>query len=153
MARIVYSWHNLKYKLMITKNSNNAGLFKDIEGSKYTEPKQAKQDRVALLYFVENNNDEEAEIYSASDILLKDGDDCIFAAKILAIVQKYYKEEHIVLSMGDMKDVMGRYVADNDFSDESVEFAKEAIRGYELSVKEGSRVIMLPVDTYAQALK
>lgn len=139
---------------MITKNSNNAGLFKDIEGSKYVEPKQMKQDKVALLYFVECNDIDEAEIYSASDILFKNaGDDCVFAARILAIVEKYYFKENIVLSIEDMKDVMGRYVADNDFSDETVEFAKEAIRGYAISVRDGSRVIMLPIETYAKALK
>ena len=139
---------------MIKRTSNNSGLFKDIEGSKYTEPKQAKQDKIALLYFVENNNDEEAEIYSASDILFKDaGDDNIFVARILAIVERYYQGENIVLSISDMKKVVGEYVADHGFSDEAVEFAKEVLRGYEISVKEGSRVIMLPVETYAQALK
>lgn len=139
---------------MITKNSNNKGLFMDIEGSKYTEPKPVKHDKIALLYFVENNNDEEAQIYSASDILFKDaGDDGVFAAKILAIVERYYHKESIVLSLDDMKAVMGKYAADNDFSEEAVEFAKEAINGYEVSVKEGSRIIMISVETYAQALK
>lgn len=140
--------------IMITKNSSNAGLFKDIEGSKYVEPKQMKQDKIALLYFIEDNNEDEAEIYSTSDILFKNaGDDGIFAARILAIVEKYYHKENIVLSIDDIKDIMGRYVADNDFSDESVEFAKETIRGYEISIKDGSRIIMLPAETYAQALK
>lgn len=144
----------LKHKLMITKNSNNAGLFKDIEGSKYTEPKQIVQNRIALLYFIEDNNEDEAQIYSASDILFKDaGDDNVFAARILAIVEKYYHKENIVLSLEDLKCVMGKYVANNDFNDESIEFAKEAINGYEVSVKEGSRIIMIPVETYAQALK
>lgn len=139
---------------MITRNSNNSGLFKDIEGSKYAEPKQMKQNRIALLYFVEDNNEDEASLYSASDILFKDaGDDGVFAAKILAIVEKYYFKENIVLSIEDMKDIMGRYVADNDFNEESVEFAKEAIRGYEISIKDGSRIVMIPVETYAQALK
>lgn len=72
---------------------------------------------------------------------------------MLAIVERYYQGENIVLSISDMKKVMGEYVANNGFSNESVEFAKETIRGYEISVKEGSRVIMLPVETYAQALK
>lgn len=140
--------------IMITKNSNNSGLFKDIEGSKYTEPKQPKQDKIALLYFVENNNDEEAEIYSASDILFKDaGDDNIFAARILAVVEGYYHKESIVLTLDDMKAIMGKYVVDHGFDEESIEFAKEAIRGYEISIKDGSRIIMLPVETYAQALK
>ena len=139
---------------MITKNSSNAGLFKDIEGSKYVEPKQIKQDKIALLYFIEDNNEDEASLYSVSDILFKDaGDDGVFAAKILAIVEKYYFKENIVLSIEDMKDIMGRYVADNDFNEESVEFAKEAIRGYEISIKDGSRIVMIPVETYAQALK
>ena len=139
---------------MITKNSNNQGLFKDIEGSKYVEPKQMKQDKIALLYFIEDNNEDEAEIYNTSDILFKNaGDDGVFAAKILAIVERYYHKESIVLSLDDLKSVMGRYVADNDFSGESVEFAQEAINGYEVSVKEGSRIIMIPVETYAQALK
>lgn len=139
---------------MITRNSNNSGLFKDIEGSKYVEPKQMKQNKVALLYFIEDNNEDEASLYSASDILFKDaGDDGVFAAKILAIVEKYYFKENIVLSIEDMKDIMGRYVADNDFNEESVEFAKEAIRGYEISIKDGSRIVMIPVETYAQALK
>lgn len=141
-------------KTMIAKNSNNQGLFKDIEGSKYVEPKQIAQNRIALLYFVENNNDEEAEIYSASDILFKDaGDDNIFVARILAIVERHYHKENIVLSLDDVKAVMGKYVADNDFSEEAVEFAKEVINGYEVSIKEGSRIIMIPVETYAQALK
>lgn len=140
--------------MVIKKNSNNSGLFKDIEGSKYTEPKQVKQNRIALLYFIQDNNEEEAEIYSASDILFKDsGDDCVFAARILSIVERYHHRDNIVLSIEDMKDVMGRYVADNGFSEESVEFAKEVLNGYEISVKDGSRVIMLPVETYAQALK
>lgn len=139
---------------MITRNSNNSGLFKDIEGSKYTEPKQTVQNRIALLYFVENNNDEEAEIYSASDILFKDaGNDNVFVARILAIVEKYFFKENIVLSLADVKDIMGRYVADQNFSEEAVEFAKDTISGYEISIKEGSRIIMLPVETYAQALK
>lgn len=139
---------------MITKNSSNAGLFKDIEGSKYVEPKQIKQDKIALLYFIEDSNEDEAQIYSVSDILFKDaGDDGVFAARILAIVEKYYFKENIVLSIEDMKDIMGRYVADNDFNEESVEFAKEAIRGYEISIKDGSRIVMIPVETYAQALK
>lgn len=139
---------------MITRNSNNSGLFKDIEGSKYTEPKQIVQNRIALLYFVENNNDEEAEIYSASDILFKDaGNDNVFVARILAIVEKYFFKENIVLSLADVKDIMGRYVADQNFSEEAVEFAKDTISGYEISIKEGSRIIMLPVETYAQALK
>lgn len=140
---------------MITKNSNNAGLFKDIEGSKkHVESKQMKQDRVALLYFVEDNNDDKAELYSASDILFKNaGDDGVFAARILAIVEKYYFKESVVLSIEDMKFVMGKYVADNDFSDEAVEFAKEAIRGYEISVRDGSRIVMLPIETYARAIK
>lgn len=139
---------------MITRNSNNSGLFKDIEDSKYVEPKQMKQNKVALLYFIEDNNEDEASLYSASDILFKDaGDDGVFAAKILAIVEKYYFKENIVLSIEDMKDIMGRYVADNDFNEESVEFAKEAIRGYEISIKDGSRIVMIPVETYAQALK
>jgi hypothetical protein len=139
---------------MITKNSNNSGLFKDIEGSKYTEPKQAKQDRIALLYFIENNNEDEAQIYSASDILFKDaGDDNVFAARILSIVERYYHKENIVLSLADMKDIMGRYVADQGFSDESIEFAKDTINGYEISIKEGSRIVMISVETYAQALK
>ena len=144
----------LKLKIMITRNSSNAGLFKDIEGSKYTEAKLMKQDRIALLYLVENNNEDEAQLYSASDILFKDaGDDNVFAARILAIVEKYYHKESIVLTLDDMKDVMGRYVADNNFSEETVEFAQEVIRGYEISIKEGSRIIMIPVETYAQALK
>lgn len=139
---------------MITKNSNNAGLFKDIEGSKHVELKQMKQDRIALLYFIEDNNTDEAELYSASDILFKDaGDDGVFAARILAIVEKYYFKEGIVMSIEDIKSVMGKYVADNDFSDEAVEFAKEAIRGYEISVRDGSRIVMLPIETYAKALK
>ena len=140
---------------MITKNSNNSGLFKDIEGSKYVEPKQMKQDRIALLYFIEDNNEDEAQIYSASDILFKDaGDDNVFAARILSIVERYFFKENIVLSLADMKDIMGRYVADQDFSDESIEFAKEAINGYEVSIKDGgNRIIMLPVETYAQVLK
>lgn len=140
---------------MITKNSNNAGLFKDIEGSKkHVESKQMKQDRVALLYFVEDNNDDKAELYSASDILFKNaGDDGVLAARILAIVEKYYFKESVVLSIEDMKFVMGKYVADNDFSDEAVEFAKEAIRGYEISVRDGSRIVMLPIETYARAIK
>lgn len=139
---------------MITRNSNNSGLFKDIEGSKYTEPKQVAQNRIALLYFVENNNDEEAQLYSASDILFKDaGDDNIFAARILAIVERYFFKENIVLSLADVKDIMGRYVADQGFSDESIEFAKDTINGYEISIKEGSRIVMIPVETYAQALK
>lgn len=139
---------------MITKNSNNAGLFKDIEGSKHVEQKQMKQDRVALLYFVEDNNDDKAELYSASDILFKNaGDDGVLAARILAIVEKYYFKESVVLSIEDMKFVMGKYVADNDFSDEAVEFAKEAIRGYEISVRDGSRIVMLPIETYARAIK
>lgn len=139
---------------MITKNSNNNGLFKDIEGSKYTEPKQVKQDRIALLYFIENNNEDEAQIYSASDILFKDaGDDNVFAARILSIVERYYHKEGIVLSLADIKDIMGRYVADQNFSEESIEFAKDTISGYEISVKEGSRIIMISVETYAQALK
>lgn len=140
---------------MITKNSNNAGLFKDIEGSKkHVESKQMKQDRIALLYFVEDNNTDEAELYSASDILFKDaGDDCVFVARILAVTEKYYFKESIVLSIEDMKFVMGKYVADNDFSDEAVKFAKEAIRGYEISVRDGSRIVMLPIETYARAIK
>lgn len=139
---------------MITKNSSNAGLFKDIEGSKYAEPKPIKQDRIALLYFVENNNEDEAQLYSASDILFKDaGDDNVFAARILAITERYYHKESIVLTLDDMKSIMGKYVADQEFSDESIEFAKEVIRGYEISIKEGSRIIMIPVETYAQALK
>lgn len=139
---------------MITRNSNNSGLFKDIEGSKYVEPKQMKQNKIALLYFIEDNNEDEASLYSASDILFKDaGDDGVFAAKILAIVERYYFKENIVLSIEDMKDIMGRYVADNDFNEESVEFAREAIRGYEISIKDGSRIVMIPVETYAQALK
>lgn len=140
---------------MITKNSNNAGLFKDIEGSKkHVESKQMKQDRVALLYFVEDNNDDEAELYSASDILFKNaGDDGVFAARILAVTEKYYFKESVVLSIENMKFVMGKYVADNDFSDEAVEFAKEAIRGYEISVRDGSRIVMLPIEIYARAIK
>ena len=140
---------------MITKNSNNAGLFKDIEGSKkHVESKQMKQDRVALLFFVEDNNDDKAELYSGSDILFKNaGDDGVLAARILAIVEKYYFKESVVLSIEDMKFVMGKYVADNDFSDEAVEFAKEAIRGYEISVRDGSRIVMLPIETYARAIK
>ena len=139
---------------MITKNSNNSGLFKDIEGSKYVEPKQIAQNKIALLCFVENNNDDEAQIYSASDILFKDsGDDNVFAARILAIIEKYFFKENIVLSMEDMKSVTGKYAADNNFSNESIEFAKEVIAGYEVSVKEGSRIVMIPVETYAQALK
>lgn len=139
---------------MITKNSNNAGLFKDIEGSKYVEPKQMKQNRVALLYFVEDNNEDEAQLYNASDILFKDaGDDSVFAAKILAVVEHYFFKENIVLTIEDMKDVMGRYVADQNFSEESIEFAKEAINGYEISIKDGSRIVMLPVEAYAQVLK
>lgn len=139
---------------MITKNSSNAGLFKDIEGSKYVEPKSIKQDGIALLYFIEDNNEDEAQIYSASDILFKDaGDDNIFVARMLAIIEKYFFKENIVLSMEDMKSVMGKYVADSNFSNESIEFAKEAIDGYEVSIKEGSRIIMIPVETYAQALK
>lgn len=141
-------------RIMITKNSSNAGLFKDIEGSKYAEPKPIKQDRIALLYFIKDNNEDEAQIYSASDILFKDaGEDNIFAARILAIVERYYHKENIVLSLEDLKCVMGRYVADNNFSEETVEFAQEVIRGYEISIKEGSRIIMIPVETYAQALK
>lgn len=98
---------------MITKNSSNSGLFKDIEGSKYTEPKQVKQSRIALLYFVEDNNEDEAQLYNATDILFKDsGDDNIFAARILAVVERYYHKENIVLSLDDLKSVMGRYVAD-----------------------------------------
>lgn len=139
---------------MITKNSNNSGLFKDIEGLKYTEQKQMKQNRIALLYFVEDNNEDEAELYSASDILFKDdGDDNIFAARILTIVEHYFFKENIVLTIEDMKDVMGRYVADQNFSEESIEFAKEAINGYEISIKDGSRIVMLPIEAYAQALK
>lgn len=139
---------------MITKNSNNSGLFKDIEGSKYVEPKQIAQNRIALLYFVEDNNEDEAQLYNTSDILFKDaGDDGVFAARILAVVEKYYHKESIVLSLADMKDVMGRYVADQNFSEESIEFAKEAINGYEISIKDGSRIVMLPVEAYAQALK
>lgn len=139
---------------MITKTTNNQGLFKDIEGSKYTEPKQMKQDKVALLYFVEDNNEDEAQIYSASDILFKDaGDDNVFVARMLAVVERYYHKENIVLSLDDMKSVMGKYVANHGFDEESVEFAKEVLRGYEISIKDGSRVIMLSVETYAQALK
>lgn len=139
---------------MITRNSNNSGLFKDIEGSKYTEPKQIAQNRIALLYFIEDNNEDEAQLYSASDILFKDdGDDNIFAARILTIVEHYFFKENIVLTIEDMKDVMGRYVADNDFNEESIEFAKEAISGYEISIKDGSRIVMIPVEAYAQALK
>ena len=139
---------------MITKNSNNQGLFKDIEGSKYAEPKQAKQNRIALLYFIENNNEDEAQLYSASDILFKDaGGDNVFVARILVIVEKYYHKEGIVLSLDDMKSVMGKYVADNNFSDKAVEFAKETISGYEISIRDGSRIIMLPIEAYAQALK
>ena len=139
---------------MITKNSSNAGLFKGIEGSKYVEPKQIKQGKIALLYFIEDNNEDEAQIYSASDILFKDaGDDNVFAARILTVVEHYFFKENIVLSIEDMKDIMGRYVVDNDFSDEVIEFAKEAIRGYEISIKDGSRIVMIPVETYAQALK
>lgn len=140
--------------IMITKNSNNSGLFKDIEGSKYVEPKQITQNRIALLYFVEDNNDDEAQLYSASDILFKDaGDDNIFAARILAIVEKYFFKENIVLSLADVKDIMGRYVADQNFSEEAVEFAKDTISGYEISIKEGSRIVMIPIEAYAQALK
>lgn len=139
---------------MITKNSNNAGLFKDIEGSKHVESKQMKQDRIALIYFVEDNNTDEAELYSASDVLFKNaGDDGVLAARVLAITEKYYFKESIVLSIEDIKFVMGKYVADNDFSDEAVEFAKEAIRGYEISVRDGSRIVMLPIETYARAIK
>lgn len=140
---------------MITKNSNNAGLFKDIEGSKkHVESKQMKQDRIALIYFVEDNNTDEAELYSASDVLFKNaGDDGVLAARILAVTEKYYFKESIVLSIEDMKFVMGKYVADNDFSDEAVEFAKEAIQGYEISVRDGSRIVMLPIETYARAIK
>lgn len=139
---------------MITKNSNNAGLFKDIEGSKHVESKQMKQDRIALIYFVEDNNTDEAELYSASDVLFKNaGDDGVLAARILAITEKYYFKESIVLSIEDIKFVMGKYVADNDFSDEAVEFAKEVIRGYEISVRDGSRIVMLPIETYARAIK
>lgn len=140
---------------MITKNSNNAGLFKDIEGSKkHVESKQMKQDRIALIYFVEDNNTDEAELYSASDVLFKNaGDDGVLAARILAVTEKYYFKESIVLSIEDMKFVMGKYVADNDFSDEAVEFAKEAIQGYEISVRNGSRIVMLPIETYARAIK
>ena len=141
-------------KIMITRNSNNSGLFKDIEGLKCAEPKQIAQDRIALLYFVGDSSDEEAQIYSASDILFKDaGDDNIFAARILAIVERYYHKENIVLSLADLKDVTGRYAADQNFSEESIEFAKDAISGYEISIKEGSRIVMIPVETYAQALK
>lgn len=140
---------------MITKNFNNAGLFKDIEGSKkHVESKQMKQDRIALVYFVEDNNTDEAELYSASDILFKNaGDDGVLVARILAVTEKYYFKESIVLSIEDMKFVMGKYVADNDFSDEAVEFAKEAIRGYEISVRDGSRIVMLPIEAYARAIK
>lgn len=139
---------------MITKNSNNSGLFKDIEGSKYVEPKPIKQDRIALLYFVEDNNEDEAQLYSATDILLKDaGDDNIFAARILAVVERYYHKENVVISLDDLKSVMGRYVADQGFSNESIEFAKDTIDGYEVSIKEGSRIIMIPVETYARAIK
>lgn len=140
---------------MITKNFNNAGLFKDIEGSKkHVESKQMKQDRIALVYFVEDNNTDEAELYSASDVLFKNaGDDSVLVARILAVTEKYYFKESIVLSIEDMKFVMGKYVADNDFSDEAVEFAKEAIRGYEISVRDGSRIVMLPIETYARAIK
>ena len=140
---------------MITKNSNNAGLFKDIEGSKkHVESKQMKQDRIALIYFVEDNNTDEAELYSASDVLFKNaGDDGVLAARVLAVTEKYYFKESIVLSIEDMKFVMGKYVADNDFSDEAVEFAKEAIQGYEISVRDGSRIVMLPIETYARAIK
>lgn len=140
---------------MITKNFNNAGLFKDIEGSKkHVESKQMKQDRIALVYFVEDNNTDEAELYSASDVLFKNaGDDSVLVARILAVTEKYYFKESIVLSIEDMKFVMGKYVADNDFSDEAVEFAKEAIRGYEISVRDGSRIVMLPIEAYARAIK
>lgn len=139
---------------MITKNSNNAGLFKDIEGSKHVETKQMKQDRIALLYFIEDNNTDEAVLYTASDILFKDANnDCgIVIAKIFSVVERYH-QENLVLSLNDMKSVMGRYAADCGFSDKSIEFAKEAIKGYEAAVKSGSRIILLPIEVYASALK
>lgn len=139
---------------MITRNTNNEGLFTSIETAAYTKETQIKQNGIALFYFVKDNNEDEAEIYTASDILFKDANnDCgVLVARILATVERYH-QENLVLSLEDMKSVMGRYVADSGFSNKSIEFAKEAIKGYEAAVKSGSRIIMLPIETYASALK
>lgn len=139
---------------MITKNLNNSGLFTSIETAIYTTEQEQTKHRIALLYFFKNSNEDEAELYTASDILSKDANsDCgVLVARILATVEKYY-QGNLVLSLEDMKSVMGRYTADDNFSEESVKFAKEAIKGYEAAVKAGSRIIMLPIEVYASVLK
>lgn len=139
---------------MITKSLNNEGLFTSIETAIYTVPEQKQQNRIALLYFVRNNGEDSAEIYSTSDILSKDanGDCGVLVARILAIVERCHQGD-MVISIDDMKAIMGKHVAENNFSEESITFAKEAIKGYEAAVKAGSRIIVLPVEVYASALK
>lgn len=139
---------------MITKNLNNSSLFDSIEAAAHTVEQKQTKNKIALFYFIKNNNEDEAQLYTASDILIKDTDkDCgILIARIFAIIEKYHHGD-MVISLEDMKSVMGRYTADDNFSEESVRFAKEAIKGYEAAVQAGSRIIMLPIETYASALK
>lgn len=140
---------------MIKKNKNNEGLFRDIENSVNTTIESPRENNnIALLYF---NEDGEERLYTVCDILMEDKsngshDDVIFAAQVLSAVQKYYNGNHLSISLDDMKQIVGKYAADRNFNESSVEFAIETINGYTQTLKDKNRIVVIPIDMYVNMI-